>query len=135
MCVCVDDTSHLRHRHLDKSFILSHTLSLALSLSLPHSIIYSITLSLAGLSLQVAIIYDSPVTETKAKITYGELHHRVERFAFVLQRANVQMGDRVVIYMPMVLTWSKKLVIGCRMGKENKKTSMYNQVHICSSSP
>ena len=51
---------------------------------------------------QVAIIYDSPVTGTVRKITYGELLEQVSLFAGVLKSLGVVKGDRVVIYMPMV---------------------------------
>jgi propionyl-CoA synthetase len=51
---------------------------------------------------QVAIIYDSPVTNTILKITYGELLEKVSLFAGVLKSLGVEKGDRVVIYMPMV---------------------------------
>ncbi len=51
---------------------------------------------------QAAIIYDSPVTSTKQKITYGELQTKVAQFAGVLRSLGVEKGDRVVIYMPMI---------------------------------
>ena len=51
---------------------------------------------------QTAIIYDSPVTNTKQKITYGELLTKVAQFAGVLKSLGVEKGDRVVIYMPMI---------------------------------
>ncbi len=51
---------------------------------------------------QVAIIYDSPVTDTKQKITYTELTEQVAKFAGVLAAQGVTKGDRVVIYMPMI---------------------------------
>ncbi len=51
---------------------------------------------------QTAIIYDSPVTDTKAKITYSELQAKVAGLAGALAAKGVTKGDRVVIYMPMV---------------------------------
>ena len=51
---------------------------------------------------QVAIIYDSPVTDTKRKITYTELQLQVATFAGALQNQGVRKGDTVVIYMPMI---------------------------------
>ena len=51
---------------------------------------------------QTAIIYDSPVTDTKQKITYGELLNKVADFAGALKSLGVEKGDRVVIYMPMI---------------------------------
>ncbi|XP_055046760.2 acyl-CoA synthetase short-chain family member 3, mitochondrial [Misgurnus anguillicaudatus] len=51
---------------------------------------------------QVAVIYDSPVTNTKQIITYRELQEQVSRLAGVLVKHGVKKGDLVVIYMPMV---------------------------------
>ncbi len=55
-----------------------------------------------GLADNLAIIYDSPVTNQKRKITYRELRDDVAKFAGVLKAQGVEKGDRVVIYMPMV---------------------------------
>jgi len=51
---------------------------------------------------QTAIIYDSPVTDTVKKITYGELLNKVSRFAGALLGIGVKKGDTVIIYMPMI---------------------------------
>ncbi len=51
---------------------------------------------------QAALIYDSPVTQTKRRITYSELLDEVARIAGVLVSQGVGKGDRVIIYMPMV---------------------------------
>ena len=51
---------------------------------------------------QAALIYDSPVTDTKRTLTYRELTDAVARFAGALKARNVGKGDRVVIYMPMI---------------------------------
>lgn len=55
-----------------------------------------------GLGAVPAIIYDSPVTDSKTTITYQELLDRVSIFAGVLASLDVTKGDRVLIYMPMV---------------------------------
>jgi len=55
-----------------------------------------------GRADQAAIIYDSPVTNTKRAITYAELQHEVATLAAVLQDFGVTKGDRVILYMPMV---------------------------------
>jgi propionyl-CoA synthetase len=55
-----------------------------------------------GRGEQVAIYYDSPVTQTKRAITYAELTDRVATFAGALHAQGVKKGDRVLIYMPMV---------------------------------
>ena len=51
---------------------------------------------------QLALIYDSPVTDTKETFTYRELLDRTSRFAGALKELGVEKGDRIVIYMPMV---------------------------------
>ena len=56
----------------------------------------------AGRGNQTALIYDSPVTDTKKQYTYTELRDEVARFAGVLTNQNIANGDRVLIYMPMV---------------------------------
>ncbi|KMO31248.1 propionyl-CoA synthetase [Methylobacterium tarhaniae] len=56
----------------------------------------------AGRGDQAAILYDSPVTGTKRRITYAELLGEVAALAAVLQDLGVARGDRVVLYMPMV---------------------------------
>ena len=56
----------------------------------------------AGRGDQIALIYDSPVTNTVARITYRELTERVAKVAGGLLALDVVQGDRVIIYMPMV---------------------------------
>jgi propionyl-CoA synthetase len=50
----------------------------------------------------VALIYDSPVTDSKAKFTYGQLLSIVTAFAAAMKAQGVTKGDRVIIYMPMI---------------------------------
>ena len=57
---------------------------------------------LNGRANQKAIIYDSPVTDTKYAITYSELHEKVSTLAGALLEKGISKGDRVIIYMPMV---------------------------------
>src|SRR5688500_15507144 len=54
-----------------------------------------------GRADQPALIYDSPVTDTRRTLTYSQLLEEVSRFAGVLASLGVAKGDRVVIYMPM----------------------------------
>ena len=56
----------------------------------------------AGRGAVNALIYDSPVTNTKRTLTYRELRDEVAAFAAVLAGLGIEKGDRVVIYMPMV---------------------------------
>jgi propionyl-CoA synthetase len=56
----------------------------------------------AGHADRTALIYDSPVTDTKQRFSYAELLEKVAAFAGALQGLGVEKGDRVVIYMPMI---------------------------------
>jgi len=51
---------------------------------------------------QLALIYDSPVTQTVERYTYRQLRDQVAVFAGALAARGVGKGDRVIIYMPMV---------------------------------
>lgn len=56
-----------------------------------------------GRGEQDAILYDSPILNIKESITYRELLDKTSHFASVLKNdLNVQPGDRVLIYMPMI---------------------------------
>ncbi len=57
---------------------------------------------LGGRNDQVALIYDSPVTNTKQSFTYGRLLSEVQLLGAMLRDFGVTKGDRVIIYMPMV---------------------------------
>lgn len=65
---------------------------------------------------QAAIIYDSPVTQTKLSITYSELRDRVARVAGSLNNKGVSKGDRVVIYMPMIPEAAIAMLACARLG-------------------
>ncbi|MEL7300445.1 MAG: propionyl-CoA synthetase [Pseudomonadota bacterium] len=56
----------------------------------------------AGRGGHIAIIHDSPITGTSARITYAELRDRVAALAGALTARGINVGDRVIIYMPMV---------------------------------
>lgn len=56
----------------------------------------------SGKGEEIAIIYDSPVTKSKTKLTYRKLLESVEKMAFTLDSLGVKKGDTVVIYMPMI---------------------------------
>ncbi len=55
-----------------------------------------------GRGEQAALIYDSPVTDTKRQYSYAQLLAEVALFAGVLQARGVSKGDRVLVYLPMV---------------------------------
>ncbi|WEW57911.1 acyl-coenzyme A synthetase [Emydomyces testavorans] len=50
----------------------------------------------------VAIIWESPVTASKEKITYKQLLEEVELLAGALREEGVKKGDVVLLYMPMI---------------------------------
>jgi propionyl-CoA synthetase len=70
----------------------------------------------AGHGDRTALIYDSPVTETKANYSYTELREAVARFAGVLTELGVRKGDRVVIYLPMVPEAVIAMLASARIG-------------------
>ncbi|MEN8928572.1 MAG: acetate--CoA ligase [Flavobacteriales bacterium] len=49
-----------------------------------------------------AVIYDSPVTNTKEFITYNKLYYEVSKLAGGLQKLGLTKGDTAIIYMPMI---------------------------------
>ena len=55
-----------------------------------------------GYGDEVAIIYDSPVTERIIKITYKELQENVAKLAGGLQKLGIKKGDTAIVYMPMI---------------------------------
>ncbi len=56
----------------------------------------------AGRGEQAALLYDSPVSGSRARYTYRELRDEVARAAGMLRELGVGHGDRVVLYMPMI---------------------------------
>ena len=51
---------------------------------------------------QLALIHDSPLTNTITKFTYAQLLDEVKTLAAVMKDIGVTKGDRVILYMPMV---------------------------------
>lgn len=65
---------------------------------------------------QTAIIYDSPITGKKDKITFAELRDKVASLAGGLAAKGVTKGDRVIIYMPMVPEALMAMLACARLG-------------------
>ncbi|MHA6642901.1 acetate--CoA ligase [Mesorhizobium sp. A623] len=65
---------------------------------------------------QVAIIWEGDDPSDEKKITYQQLHEHVCRFANVLKKHGVKRGDRVTIYMPMVLEAAYAMFACTRIG-------------------
>ena len=70
----------------------------------------------AGRGDQVAIIHDSPITDSQQKITFAELQTRVATLAGALRAKGVEQGDRVIIYMPMVPEALEAMLACARLG-------------------
>lgn len=64
----------------------------------------------------VAIIWEGDDPSDDLRITYGELHGRVCRFANALKRLDVRKGDRVTIYMPMIPEAAVAMLACARIG-------------------
>ena len=57
----------------------------------------------AGRGDQPAIIHDSAITGTKTTLTFAQLQEEVATLGAVLTKLGVGKGDRVILYMPMIL--------------------------------
>ena len=65
---------------------------------------------------QLALIYDSPVTDQKKTFTYRELLDEVAQCAGMLKHYGVEKGDRVIIYMPMIPEAAISMLACARLG-------------------
>jgi propionyl-CoA synthetase len=69
-----------------------------------------------GRADQLAVIYDSPVTDTVQRFTYREFLEQVKLVAGALKGMGVTKGDTVVIYMPMVPQALMAMLACARLG-------------------
>ncbi len=65
---------------------------------------------------QTAIIWEGDDPKDSKHITYQELHDEVCRFANIMRGRNVQKGDRVTIYMPMIPEAAYAILACARIG-------------------
>ena len=65
---------------------------------------------------QAAIIWEGDDPGVSETVTYRQLHERVCRFANVLKGLGVKKGDRVTIYMPMILEAAYAMLACARIG-------------------
>lgn len=65
---------------------------------------------------KTAIIWEADSPGASKTLTYRELHREVCRFANVLKANGVEKGDRVTIYMPMILEASYAMLACARIG-------------------
>ena len=65
---------------------------------------------------QTAIIWEGDDPSQSRHISYQELHDEVCRFANILRTRNVQKGDRVTIYLPMIPEAAYAMLACARIG-------------------
>ncbi len=65
---------------------------------------------------QTAFLWEGNHLNEDRKITYGELHREVCKFANVLKSFGVKKGDRVSIYMPMIIELPIAMLACARIG-------------------
>jgi acetyl-CoA synthetase len=65
---------------------------------------------------QVAIIWEGDDPDSSESITYKELHEMVCKFANGLKDLGVEKGDRICLYMPMVVEATVAMLACARLG-------------------
>ena len=69
-----------------------------------------------GFGEQIAMIYDSPVTQTVKKYTFHEVKSEVARLAGGLLSLGLKKGNTAVIYMPMIPQATFAMLACARIG-------------------
>lgn len=69
-----------------------------------------------GRAEQPAIIYDSPITDSKRTLTYRDLLIETQALGNVMKSKGVSKGDRVIIYMPMIPEAAIAMLACARIG-------------------
>jgi acetyl-CoA synthetase len=70
----------------------------------------------AGRGEQVAIIWEGDDPNSDSKVTYRELHARVCRLGNAMRSLGVAKGDRVCIYLPMIVEAAVAMLACARIG-------------------
>jgi acetyl-CoA synthetase len=65
---------------------------------------------------QTALIWEGDDPKDDKKVTYKQLHAEVSRFANVLKKQGVKKGDRVTIYLPMIVEAAYAILACARIG-------------------
>jgi len=65
---------------------------------------------------QVAIIWEGDDPNSDSRVTYRELHERVCRLANAMKALGVRKGDRVCIYLPMIVEAAVAMLACARLG-------------------
>ena len=89
---------------------------------------------------QVAIIWEGDDPAQSKRVTYRELHEQVCRLANVLRERGIQRGDRVTIYLPMVVEAAVAMLACARVGAVHavvfagfSPDSLANRIQDCGS--
>ncbi len=89
---------------------------------------------------QVAIIWEGDDPNTSVKVTYRELHDKVCRLANALKALGAKKGDRVTIYLPMVIEAAVAMLACARIGAIHSVVfggfspdSLLNRIQDCGS--
>jgi acetyl-CoA synthetase len=89
---------------------------------------------------EVALLWEGDTPGTDGKVTYRQLHEQVCRFANVLKANGVKKGDRVTIYMPMIIDTAVAMLACARIGAVHSvifggfsPDSIANRVNDCAS--
>jgi len=89
---------------------------------------------------QVAIIWEGDDPNQQRKVTYRELHEEVCRLANGLRTLGVKRGDRVTIYLPMVVEAAVAMLACARLGAIHaivfggfSPDSLANRINDCGS--
>ncbi|HUV46112.1 MAG TPA: acetate--CoA ligase, partial [Dehalococcoidia bacterium] len=64
---------------------------------------------------KAALIWEGDIGDTKT-LTYQQLYHEVNKFANVLKKHGIKKGDRVTIYLPMILELPIAMLACARIG-------------------
>ena len=91
---------------------------------------------------QVAIIWEGDDPGSQARVTYRELHEQVCRLSNVLKERGVRKGDRVTLYLPMVVEAAVAMLACARVGAIHavvfggfSPDSLANRIQDCGSAP
>ena len=70
----------------------------------------------AGRGSQVAIIWEGDDPNSDSRVTYAELHEQVCRIANAMRALGVKKGDRVCLYLPMIVEAAVAMLACARIG-------------------
>ena len=89
---------------------------------------------------QVAIIWEGDDPNTSERVTYRDLHARVCRLANALRRLGAKRGDRITVYLPMVIEAAVAMLACARIGAVHavvfggfSPDSLANRIQDCAS--